>query len=132
MIFGQLNAAMFGEERLKHLFVLFLGSAREMGQAARGYAEIHWDGVSMKFSNPAGDAENHFELVFVSNKHIDQRQNVAFATVKDAPAAEANYIDIRKEVRLSFRGRGCHDLFIHERLARERALDVGSCLVFFQ
>src|SRR5262245_6649459 len=132
MIFGQLNAAMFSEERLKHLFVLFLGSTREMGQAARGYAEIHCDGVSMKFSNPSGNTENHLVVVFVSNNLIDQRQNGASAAVKDAPAAEANNIDIRKEIGFSFRGRGCHNLLIHERLSREWTLDVGSCFVFFQ
>src|SRR6266478_893 len=132
MILSELNTAMFGQKRLKHLFVLFLTGTRQVGQAAGGYAKIHRDSIRMELPNSVGDPENHFVAVFVLNNFIDQGQNGASPSIKYTPAANANNVDVRKEIGFSLNGRGCHDPLIHERLARERALYVGSGFILLR
>src|SRR6266436_7311298 len=102
MILSELNTAMFGQKRLKHLFVLFLTGTRQVGQAAGGYAKIHRDSIRMELPNSAGHPDNHFVAVFVLNNLIDQGQNGASASIKYAPAADPNNIDVRKQIGFSF------------------------------
>ena len=86
----------------------------------------------MQLPNAAGHAENHFVAVFVLNNLIDQGQNSASASIKYTPAANPNNVDVRKQIGFSFRGRGCHDPLVNERLSRERALDVGSSFILLR